>query len=455
MKSRTVGISDIAIYIPHLRMDMDRLVEYRLKTLPDMKRHYERATRTTGQRSIRFPHPWEDPATMGAQAALKLLNGRAAPDPASMRYLAVGTETPMDYSKPLSANIQGMLLKAGVPVPSTLASYQVQHACAGATLALMGAGGLLALGGAENEYAVVVATDIAHYEAKSTAEVTQGAGSVALLVDHDPALLELDFVNMGYCSQDVDDFFRPLGSTEAKAKGRYSMECYKDSLDGALNDYATRNQSTVEEVLSTTDYFVLHAPFRNMPGMAIEKMFERYLGLDPAAAQEHLASRGFYESLDVVADVGNTYTASSYLALAALLQNRYQAEGDSIIGKTILIASYGSGNTMIVMSAKIARRAPEIISSWPESLVNRGTTSSVRDYEIWMNLPYLGVDGPVADDQMEVPADAFYLSRIREDGYREYEFAHEQVSWNAVDTVPESVARANAVSFREYIANPA
>lgn len=434
--SQKVGISDIAIYVPEARMEMAELVRHRLATLPHLERHYERAVRTTGQRAIRFPGPFEDTATLAAQAALKLLRNGRLRNPAGLRYLIAGTETPLDHSKPVSAYVQGMLERAHMPIPSSLASFQVQHACAGGTLAVMSAAGLLAVSPRRGESALVVAADIARYEGKSTAEVTQGSGAAALLIEKDPALVELDIANMGYSSNDVDDFFRPLGSTTAKVKGQYSMQCYRESLEGALRDFAERNGRSVPEVLDETDYFVLHAPFRNMPAIALEKIMARELSISPEQTRARLAASGMDESLEVVADVGNTYTASLYITLASLLQTRFMAEGEAIIGKSILLCSYGSGNTMVVMEGRVASRAVEVISSWPVPLVDSGRPCTTREYELWMNVPYLGVHDVVVNDRFEIAAGRFYVARLREDGYREYGFAPVRLAWRMEDVLP-------------------
>ncbi len=435
----TVGIGDIALYSPEPRMDLDTLVAYRLKSLPTMQRHFERALRTTGQRSIRFPRPWEDSATMAASATARLLARMSERDIRAMRYLISGTETSLDYSKPLSAYVQGMLVQAGYQVPSHIASYQMQHACAGATAAILTTAALLAVSADSEDYGVVTASDIARYEGKSTAEVTQGAGAAALLLERNPALLELDVSHPGFYSNDVDDFFRPLGSITAKVKGQYSMICYRDSLDGALADFAGRNGTTVRDTLMSTDYFVLHAPFRNMPGIALEKMFENHAGLDAEQARKHMAERGLYRSLEPIADTGNTYTASVFIALASLLQDRYAVEGESIIGKSVLISSYGSGNTMILLKGKIAAGAIEVISRWPENLVGEGIAASTDDYERWMHQGYenpgfvsethgLPASGMSPDVGGSNGTGSFYLHEIRGDGYREYRYGTPVVS---------------------------
>ena len=217
--TRSVGISDISVYLPKPVIDLHELVRRRVAQQPKLARHMERAMATTGQKSIRFPELWEDTATMAAQAAYDLLRRNPQLDLAAIRHLAVGTETTVDHSKPVSAYVQGMLQQAGVRLPDSLSSFQVQHACAGGTMALLSIAGMLQTSGRPGESGIVMATDIARYETESTAEITQGAGAVAMLVENSPRLIELDLATVGYFSRDVDDFFRPLGSKTAQGQG--------------------------------------------------------------------------------------------------------------------------------------------------------------------------------------------------------------------------------------------
>ncbi len=429
-ETNPVGISDISLYIPYLQMDLGRIVDRRAQEDPSLRRHLERAMRVTGQKSIRFPENWQDTATMAAQAALDLMKGNPAVIPGSLRHLAVGTESGLDHSKPVSAYVQGMLQRAGVAVPASLSSFQSQHACAGGTMALLGVSGLLAAAGRPDDSGLVIASDIARYQSRSTAEVTQGAGAVALHVQSSPRLLELDLGGIGYHSQDVDDFFRPLGSSVPKVNGGYSMRCYEQSLEAAFKDHCARTGQEPARALSETDFFVLHTPFHAMPEMALQKLAASQLGFDPEQTRAFLDERGFYESIAPLARIGNIYTASMYAALAFLLEDRLRVMGEAIVGKRILLASYGSGNTMIVFSARIAEEAPEVIARWNLDRVLSGSRSaSFEEYEGWLEGAH-GTAGlsPVLD-RSSLPADAFFLEGIRKDGYREYGKTDAPESW--------------------------
>ena len=238
MNDTYVGISDMRAYIPHNKIDLTTILQRRVAEDPAFEQRLSRAIASTGQLAIRFPSPWQDPVTMATEAIAKLLRDDATVS--KVRYLATGSETAVDMSKPISAYVQGLLQRSGIPLPRNLSTFQVQHACAGGTIAMLSVAGLLACGAREGESGIVVNSDVARYHAPSTAEITQGAGAVALRITQDPQLLRFDTKTVGFASSDEDDFFRPLGSVTARVKGRYSVECYNDALNAALEDHAAR-----------------------------------------------------------------------------------------------------------------------------------------------------------------------------------------------------------------------
>lgn len=446
MKRNTVGISDIQIHLPAPKMDLDTLVLHRVEENPRLERHLDRARRTTGQRAIRFPSVWEDTATLAASAAHKLLRQNPEKDATNVRYLTVGTESGLDHSKPVSSFVEGMLQKSGVDLPESISTFQVQHACAAGTISLLSVSALLQASGRREESGIVMCSDVARYDVRSTAEITQGAGAIAMLVEKNPDLVEIDLGTQGYCSTDVDDFFRPLGSKTARVKGTYSMQCYRDTLDAALVDHAEQVGKTPEEVLEETDLFVLHAPFRNLPETAMKGLLEKRLGLGDEEAVSFLSDRGLYDAIDAVADVGNIYTGAMYLTLAFQLHNQYKRLGNEIVGKKILFASYGSGNTMTVYSGTVAANAPDVISRWDmQALLDDYRDASFDEYQTWINGPYVAASPETV--RQEDPADVplFFLETIRDDGYRVY--AYNEL---AAATTAEAESEAVLVPVRAH-----
>lgn len=421
MKKVSIGINDISVYVPEPTVDLDELTDRRVKDAPELERHFTRARETTGQRSFRFPALWEDTTTLGAEAAIGLLGRMDPRELASLRFLSVGTETPVDHSKPVAAYLQGILRQSGFAVPESIATFQVQHACAGGALAAVSVGALLAMSASRRESGLVICSDIARYKTESTAEITQGAGAAALHISGDPALLRLDLDTQGFNSRDVDDFFRPIGRVTASVRGGYSMKCYLESFEAALVDHCRRRGEDPGEVLSETDIFVLHAPFRNMPVLAMQRILSTHLGVTAGECEEFLAARGFAAAIDPVARIGNTYTASLFISLAFALEERYRLLGERITGKRVLMVSYGSGNTMAVISGRVAPGAARVISSWDlGSIWKRARKSEESEYDEW-------IARPMDNDHYQqvlatkcIPENAVYLGSIRDDGYRVY-----------------------------------
>lgn len=428
-----VGIGDIALYLPSLEIDMSALIRRRIRENPLLRMALKRAFEYTQQKKVRFPAWWEDCATMAAQAALRLLT-RGTLSLADLRYLAVGTETTVDHSKPVSAYVEGMLQDAGCPVPEGISTFQIQHACAGGMISLLAVLALLAVTNRPAESGVVVCSDIARYDAASTAELTQGAGAVAMSACVDPPLLEIDVATAGYSSSDVDDFFRPLGSDTARVKGGYSLRCYKQAVNQALLDHCRRAGREPGEVLAGTDAFALHSPFMTLPVEAMSELVTRHLGLDDAASRAFLAKRDLDAAVEPVALIGNIYSGALFLALASVLYRRYRRLGDDIVGRQVLLFSYGSGNTAVVVAGRVAAGAPDVIRSWAlDEVLDHTVPATFGQYDRWIGsrdgalAPPAGAE-PAAGAVSAagaVPADRFYLRGIREDGYRLYDYQRE------------------------------
>lgn len=424
MSNETVGISDMTLFVPTPRVDLQAILAERAKEDPAIERRLRRAIESTNQVAVRFPHRWEDSVTMAAQATDELLsrpiNGGLPAE--RVRYLAVGTETSVDMSKPISAYMQGVLQRNGTPLPRELSTFQVQHACAGGTIALISVAALLQASGNPGDYGLVTCTDVARYETPSTAEITQGAGAVSMLVEQDPKLLEIDLRTIGFASSDVDDFFRPLGSITARVKGRFSVDCYNEALEVAFLDHCNRCGKKPLAALEETDLFVVHVPFHRMAVTGMTRLLERHLDNDPEKARTFLNERHFHEGIEAIREFGNTYSASAYVSLMYSLWHRFRAEGTAIVGKKLLIASYGSGNTMTVVSATVAAPAPDILARWD---LDRPLQSAHEvDFSMYENFVREEVHelthGPIGEGET-VPAGHYFLAEIREDGYRRYE----------------------------------
>lgn len=274
--------------------------------------------------------PWEDPVTNGVNAAKPLVDALSDDEKERIEAVIVGTESGLDFGKPISTYIQQAL-----GLGPHCRSFEVKHACYGGTAALRTAAGLLQTGAAAGAKALVVATDVAAAAARNTYwEPSQGAGAVAMVVGEDAGILELDSGAAGFYSQEVMDTCRPQADIEA-GDSDLSLLSYLQALDQCYAAY--RRRVAGADLESTFDYLVFHTPFAGMVRGAHRALMRKH----SKAAQQDMDEdfeRRVMPSLAYCRRVGNVYSAALYLALCSLIDH-----GAFESPKRLGIYSYGSG----------------------------------------------------------------------------------------------------------------
>ena len=331
----TTGIGDMAVYIPKLLMRLSRLLERYSLSNPTIKRILDRAIRKTGQISVRFPHFWENAVTMAAQAAMQLLSRMNHSAIASLRYIAVGTESATDMAKPIAAHVGGMLRAAGFPIPGAIATFQTQHACAGGTYSLLGVNALLSL---------------SHGPRRARPGHLHRRG--ALRRRHQ----RRDHAGRRRGGDDRRTRLRPWWSwswpapATPRATWMISFGRSAPTPPGCAARFrctATRRPSRTRSSITagvparrrrrhcnrpTCSPF--HAPYHQLPLEMMSSLLTKYLGLSGAALQHYLARRDFDASIAPAAIVGNLYSGSVFLGLASLLQSALPAARRADGGRT-------------------------------------------------------------------------------------------------------------------------
>jgi len=314
-QSLSVGIHDIAIATGHHVLELDDLAE-RLGVDP-AKYHVG-----IGQDAFSVPAPDEDIVTMGAAAAKEIIDRHGVE---GIRTVLFATESGVDQSKAAGVFVHGLLgLPKGVRV------VELKQACYGGTAAVQLALGIVAR--APHERVLVIAADVARYDVDTAAEPTQGAGAAAILVSADPDLIEIEPA-AGVFTADVDDFWRPNDRSTALVDGRLSVSAYVDAFIGAWDDLAAQGGPAFGDIAR----FVHHQPFTKMAIKAHRKLTQ-HVG-EPFDESE-LAIGFTYNK-----QTGNTYTASIWIGLAALLDL-----DDDLAGQRIAMFSYGSGSVGELMT---------------------------------------------------------------------------------------------------------
>lgn len=304
----SIGIHDLAVATAHHVVDLAELAES--SGVDPAKFQIG-----LGQDRMSIPAADEDIVTMGAAAALPLLE-RHGTD--GIRTVLFATETGVDQSK--SA---GLFVHELLGLARTMRVVEFKQACYAATAALQSALGIVSRN--PGERVLVIASDVARYELDSPGEPTQGAGAVAMLVTAEPALLAIEPVS-GVAARDVDDFWRPNDSTTAVVDGRLSLTAYLGALTTAWDDFVAGGGVGADQI----DRFCFHQPFTKMARKAL-KGLAQHTGAD---LEDSLQEETFAYNREL----GNTYTASLYAGLASLLDH-----DDTLAGKRIGLFSYGSG----------------------------------------------------------------------------------------------------------------
>ncbi|MCC3653111.1 hydroxymethylglutaryl-CoA synthase [Streptomyces sp. S07_1.15] len=282
-----------------------------------------------GQRAMSLPTADEDIVTMAAAAAAPLVE-RHGTD--RIRTVVLATESSVDQSKAAGIYVHSLLgMEPHVRV------VEMKQACYSATAALQFAAGLVHRD--PQEQVLVIASDISRYDLDSPGEATQGAAAAAMLVSADPALLELTRPS-GLFTSDVMDFWRPNYRTTALVNGKESIAAYLEAVEGAWKDYQRRGGLPLEEFRA----FCYHQPYTRMAFKAHRQLLETCGAQADEETLDHAlaATTGYNET------VGNSYTASMYLALAALLD-----DADDLTEQTVGLFSYGSGSVAEFFAGRV------------------------------------------------------------------------------------------------------
>ncbi len=345
--SREAGITSIGLHVPPLALRVEELAALRGE---DPQKYLvglgcdEISLCPEGYGVV-------DLATEAARRALSRWDGGLE----DLGLLAVGTESAVDMSRPLSAFVADRLGLSGA-----VRSYEVKHACYGGTLALRQATEWRLSGVAGKKAALVIAADVALYEPGDPGEPTQGAGAVAFIIERpDIALIEPATYSW---SDPQFDFFRPVGHAYPTVDGKLSLECYKKAAENCFR--ALIQERDPEKALETFAAVCFHVPFPKMVRKAVGRLGETFgWGADRVNEffREKVEPTMLWNRIS-----GNSYTASLWISVAQALKGLPA-------GERIAAFSYGSGfgSELISLVAGPAAAAGHWAQDMERDLANR------------------------------------------------------------------------------------
>jgi hydroxymethylglutaryl-CoA synthase len=402
-----VGIDAIGFSAPRYYVDIGELAK---------KRDVDPAKYRKGLllKEMRVSDVDEDIISIGLKAGYNALE-RGNINPREIDAIFVGTET-MTYAVKSVANIFAQLLD----VSTSCLTQDVYNACAGGTLAVLNAIGLIERGVINK--ALVISADISSYPLKSPSEPTQGSGAVGLVISKYPRVARFGKA-FGKVSGNVNDFWRAPGDKNAHVFGHYSLESY---LQLQLEAYDNLIDNMGENFYA--DYYAFHAPFSKMPLKCIrniiekrwvynlgdllnigkgtsltDKLFNTFdsflqdISVLPEYIYLNLKERGLSSSkleklsnfvvsnvkqrvlphLSVPMHFGNMYNAALWSQIQYILENCVK-END-----TIYFGSYGSGATAIAGLLKVCKGFRDIMDRSPtiEDFISYKEKRSIEEYE--------------------------------------------------------------------------
>lgn len=299
-----IGIINYGAYIP----------AYRLK-LADIagawRKEPAEVVGSLGLTEKAVPGGDEDAVTIALEAALSCFDSSTPrrPDPSAVEALFVGSES-HPYAVNPTSTIVGELLGVG----HNYLAADLEFACKAGTAGVQAIAGLIEAGHIHTGLAI--GTDVAQSKPHDALEYTSASAGVAFLMgDAGVAAKLLSYTSY---SSDTPDFWRRDGIRYPSHAGRFTGEpAYFAHVMGAA-------KRLMEQAGIMPDH-VTHCVF-HMPNGKFPRDAARRLGF----SKEQIAP-----SL-VVDKIGNPYSASSMLGLAATLDIARP-------GEKIFMVSYGSG----------------------------------------------------------------------------------------------------------------
>jgi len=341
------------------------------------------------QKSVNLP--CEDPVTNGVNAAKPIIDRMRQDEIGRIEALIVGTESGLDFSKPVSTYIHDML-----GLSSRCRTFEVKHACYGGTAALHAAAGMVLASPVPGTKALAIATDAAGVVAGMEYwEPSHGAGAVAMLVGSEPEVLELDAGASGCHSFEVMDTCRPRADA-AVGDSDLSLLSYLRCLENSVDAYLDRVTGAV--LPGTFDYFAFHTPFAGMVKGAFRTLLRKKTRLLPDQIEAEFDAR-VRPSLTYCARVGNTYSAALYLSLCALI-----GHADLSSSRRAGLFSYGSGCTSEFYSGVVSAEGARRLAAFAlDAALDGRHRLDLADYEL---LSKLGQDAAfgVRDQRFEPSA---------------------------------------------------
>ncbi|RYR06790.1 hypothetical protein Ahy_B05g074107 isoform B [Arachis hypogaea] len=346
-----------------------------------------------GQDCLAFCTEVEDVISMSLTAVSSLLK-KYKIDPKQIGRMEVGSETVIDKSKSIKTFLMQLFEESG---NTDIEGVDSTNACYGGTAALFNCVNWVESSSWDGRYGLVICADSAVVDGK---------------LSQNCYLMALDSCYKVFCEKFEKLEGKPFSMAEADYFVFHSPynKLVQKSFGRLYYDDFLRNPSFVDEAARTS-----LEPYKSLSGD------ESYNSRDLEKANQQ-ASKKIYDtkvqpSTLIPKEVGNMYTASLYAAFASLLHN----ENSSLIGKRVVMFSYGSGLTATMFSFKIQEgQGPFTLSNIVTLMDVAGKLKQRVEFPPekfvetmkLMEHRYGAKDYVTSGDCSNLPAGTFYLTKV-------------------------------------------
>jgi len=306
-----IGIVGYGGYVPRFRIKVEEIASVWGSDAKSIKKGL-----LVDEKSV--PSIDEDTATISVEAALNALK-MAQIDPQKIGAIYIGSESHPYAVKPTST-----IVGEAIGVGSEFTAADTEFACKAGTAGIQMVMGLIK--GGYIEFGLAIGADTAQSKPGDALEYTAAAGGAAFIVGKKNIVAEIE--GTFSCSTDTPDFWRRENVEFPSHGGRFTgIPAYFKHVVSCTK--GLMNKLNLKQ--SDFDFVVFHMPNGKFPLKAA-----KMLGFDSKKL-----TPGF-----VIKKIGNTYSGSSILGLAATLDIAKP-------GQRILITSYGSGAGSDSFSIKV------------------------------------------------------------------------------------------------------
>ncbi|MEM3429770.1 MAG: hydroxymethylglutaryl-CoA synthase [Candidatus Bathyarchaeia archaeon] len=329
MRNEKVGIVGYGVCIPIERIRTEEIVRRREVGRKDLDDFLAKIKDGLLLRYKSVANYSEDTTTIATEAAENAIR-MARIDPKLIKSVAVGTE-----SKPYAVGLTARHVASFTGIGQNVFVADIEGACNAGMQAVNYVMSQIKSGVVD--YGMAIGSDVSQAPVKDALEYSAGAGAGAFLLGKDNLLASIE--DMAPFSSLFLDFWRREEMPFPKHFGRTTVEAYTTHVVGAMEELLRRHP---DMKISDFDYITFHQPSGYMPLKVCKTLAQQEIsvGFDESVRDRLRLTQ---EDIDkkvkpwlVVLETGNTYAASTLIAISAILDKAKP-------GENILAVSYGSG----------------------------------------------------------------------------------------------------------------